>query len=62
MKLGHFLLPLWGWEQGWKTEAKRPNVVLLLADDMGMGDISLNNANGKIHTPNIDSIGQQETG
>lgn len=59
MKLGHFLLPLWGWEQGWKTEAKRPNVVLLLADDMGMGDISLNNVNGKIHTPNIDSIGQQ---
>lgn len=37
---------------------RKPNVVLLLADDMGMGDISLNNENGKIKTPNIDSIGQ----
>ena len=32
---------------------KRPNVILLLADDLGMGDISLNNKDGKIKTPNI---------
>ena len=38
---------------------KRPNVIILLADDMGMGDISLNNANGKIKTPNIDKLGKE---
>ena len=38
---------------------KKPNVILLLADDLGMGDISLNNKMGKIHTPNIDKIGQE---
>jgi len=34
-------------------------VIILLADDMGMGDISLNNENGKIKTPNIDKIGKE---
>ena len=40
-----------------EISAKKPNVILLLADDLGMGDISLNNKNGKIKTPNIDQIG-----
>ena len=35
---------------------KSPNVVLLLADDLGMGDISLNNKEGKIKTPNIGKL------
>ena len=34
----------------------RPNIIVLLADDMGVGDISALNANSKIHTPHIDSL------
>lgn len=33
-----------------------PNVVLIVADDMGYGDISGLNADSKIHTPNIDAL------
>ena len=39
--------------------AKKPNVILLIADDLGMGDISINNKMGKIKTPNIDRIGNE---
>ena len=39
--------------------ARKPNVILLVADDLGIGDISINNINGKIKTPNIDKIGQE---
>ena len=33
-----------------------PNIVFILADDMGVGDVSGLNPEGKIHTPNIDSM------
>jgi arylsulfatase A-like enzyme len=39
------------------AEPSRPNVVLLLADDLGWGDIS--HHNGKLATPNIDRLFQQ---
>ncbi|HUR56986.1 MAG TPA: arylsulfatase [Opitutaceae bacterium] len=35
-----------------------PNIVVLLADDQGWGDLSLN-GNTNLRTPNIDSIGQK---
>ena len=37
--------------------ADRPNVVVILADDQGWGDLSIN-GNKNIRTPNIDSIGR----
>ena len=37
---------------------RRPNVVVILTDDQGWGDLSIN-GNSNLSTPNIDSIGRQ---
>ena len=42
-----------------EIRARKPNVILFLADDLGNGDISINNKEGKIYTPNIDKIGKE---
>jgi len=34
----------------------RPNIIFILADDMGYGDISALNAQGKIQTPHLDHL------
>ncbi len=40
-----------------KTESvERPNIVIIYADDMGYGDMSCQNPNSKIQTPNIDQL------
>jgi len=36
----------------------RPNIIFILADDLGMGDVSFFNKDGKIKTPHIDQIGK----
>ncbi|MDR0700313.1 MAG: arylsulfatase, partial [Tannerella sp.] len=33
---------------------KNPNIIFILADDMGYGDVSFLNEKSKIKTPNID--------
>lgn len=38
---------------------KKPNIVYILADDMGYGDISCLNPESKIHTPNLDRLAQE---
>ena len=38
------------------TEAGAPNILLILADDMGYGDPGCYNSNSKIPTPNIDGL------
>lgn len=37
-------------------KAQHPNIVYILADDLGYGDVSVNNPDGKISTPNIDQL------
>jgi arylsulfatase A-like enzyme len=36
--------------------AENPNIIIVLADDQGFGDVSINNPQSKIPTPNIDRL------
>ncbi len=37
----------------------KPNIIYILADDMGVGDVSALNSEAKVKTPHIDSIAAQ---
>lgn len=39
-----------------KNPKKRPNLIYILADDMGYGDISAYNENCPFQTPNLDRL------
>lgn len=39
-----------------EKEGGMPNIIYVLADDLGYGDIGIYNANGKIRTPNLDAL------
>lgn len=53
------------WQQGPATAAvgtRPPNVILIVADDLGFNDITLNGggiANGTVPTPNIDALARE---
>lgn len=37
-------------------DKKHPNIIFIMADDLGYGDLSYLNENGKIKTPNLDKM------
>jgi arylsulfatase A len=41
------------------TAAETPNIIIILADDLGYGDVSACNPDSKIATPNIDRIARE---
>lgn len=45
-----------GLSQAQRLVRKTPNIILILADDMGYGDVSGLNPNSKIHTPALDRL------
>jgi arylsulfatase A-like enzyme len=38
---------------------ERPNIIYILADDLGFGDVKAYNSESKINTPNIDQLAKQ---
>ena len=38
------------------TKRQRPNIIYILADDLGFGDLSFYNKDSKIKTPNLDRL------
>ena len=42
-----------------KYDFKKPNIIYVLADDLGYGDIKVFNTNGKINTPYIDQLASE---
>lgn len=41
------------------VEGSKPNIVFIMTDDLGYGDISCYNPESKINTPNIDNLAKQ---
>jgi arylsulfatase A len=41
------------------VSAKSPNIIIILADDMGYGDVSALNAKSRIHTPALDKLAKE---
>ena len=39
--------------------AEKPNIVVILADDMGYGDVQALNPDSKIPTPHLDSLAKE---
>ena len=42
-----------------KPVPKRPNIVIMYADDMGYGDLAIQNPKSKIPTPNLDRLARE---
>ena len=41
--------------------SQKPNIVILYADDMGYGDLGIQNPDSKIPTPNLDRLAREGT-
>ena len=49
----------YGISQVKSTEKRQPNIIYILADDLGIGDLSIYNENSKIQTPHLDKMGAE---
>src|SRR3990170_2384478 len=41
------------------SAAEKPNIIFILADDLGYGDVRCFNPEGKIPTPNLDRLASE---
>lgn len=41
------------------VQADRPNIVFVLCDDLGYGDVACNNPDGRMATPRIDRLARE---
>jgi len=41
------------------NENSEPNITYIIADNLGVGDVSIYNENSKIQTPNLDKMGAE---
>jgi arylsulfatase A-like enzyme len=60
--VGIVLVGLSTWQVGRAADtapADRPNIVFILCDDLGYGDVACNNPKGKIPTPRIDRLARE---
>ena len=57
--LGWLVVLLPGTPSPAAVTADRPNIVLILADDLGYGDLRCFNPGSKIATPNLDRLAAQ---
>ncbi|MCA9198800.1 MAG: sulfatase-like hydrolase/transferase, partial [Planctomycetales bacterium] len=45
-----------GWFAAFSVAADSPNILVILADDMGFGDVQALNPDSKIPTPNLNAL------
>ncbi|WP_405575602.1 arylsulfatase [Winogradskyella sp. Asnod2-B02-A] len=60
LRLIVLLLSIFTWSSNAQKKAKKPNIVLIVCDDLGYGDVqSLAPETSKIKTPHIDQLNQE---
>lgn len=55
----HAALLLFGMSASLAAAAAPPNIIVILADDLGFGDVSCNNPQSKIQTPHVDRLAKE---